>query len=522
MGRGRKFLAAIAASATASLAAAGMAPAQDAGRGYAPGELVVRFAAGTDRAEQAAVRDELGVELADDLLLPRAEVVELPNGESVREAAHAFDQRPEVRYAEPNSYYYLDGVPNDPLFFEQAGLHDTGQSFGDLDQVPPSFLGTYDADIDAPEGWSIATGSTQVTIAIVDSGVDYSHPDLAPNIVPGHDFGADDDDPFPEGSDHGTHVTGIAGAVGNNGLGVAGVSWYSKLMPLKVSRPDGTIVASDVADAFTYAANQGVEVVNGSLGGHNPSMSIRDAIDSAPNTLFVVSAGNDQLNVDDPLDLDPQHLQFPCEHTALNLICVTSTNHNDEFASNYANYGPSSVDLAAPGSSILSTTFGTSFAYTGPYVFKSGTSMSAPMVAGTAALLFGLNPGVSVAEVRAAILQNVDPVPSLAGITVTGGRLNVNKALGGSGELDVDTVIATGPRHKTHKKRARFSFVSPTHVPASFMCQIDDKGWEPCIGFAKYKVKPGKHVFAVKAIDQIGREDPTPATLKFKVKPRRK
>lgn len=511
MGRGRTFLAALAACVTAFAGFVSMAAADEPR--FAAGELVVRFEPGTERSEQAAIRDRLGVELEERLGLPGAQLVELPGGESVLEAARAFEDLTEVRYAEPNYYYELDGVPNDPLFFEQAGLHDSGQSFGDLDQVPPTFMGTYDADIDAPEAWNIATGSGQVTIGIADSGTDYNHPDLAPNIVPGYDFGADDDDPIPEGSDHGTHVTGIAGAVGNNGVGGSGVSWYSKLMPLKVARPDGTIVASDLGEAFNFAAGQGVQIVNASLGGPDTSSFVRNAIDAAPGTLFVVSAGNDEENVDGVLTT-----QYPCEHTAPNMICVTSTNHSDQFASNFANYGPTSVDLAAPGSSILSTTLSTEFAYTGPYLFKSGTSMSAPMVAGTAALLLSQNPGMSVAEVKAAILNSVDPLPSLAGITVTGGRLNVNRALGGSGELDVDTVVTDGPKSKTRKKRARFSFDSPTHIPASFLCQIDKKAFQPCFGFVKYRVGPGKHTFSVKAVDMIGREDPTPATYGFRVK----
>jgi subtilisin family serine protease len=516
MGRGLQFLVSAAACAIAIAAPAASAAAQEGTPRYAAGELVVRYAPGSDRAGRAAIRDQVGADLEQRLLVDRAEVLGLPAGEAVPAAARALERSPDVRYAEPNFLYHLDGVPNDPLFFEQAGLHDTGQPFGDLDQAPPTFQGIYDSDVDAPEGWNITTGTPAVTIAIADAGVDYTHPDLGPNIVPGWDFGADDPDPFPDGVDHGTHVAGIADAVGNNGVGVAGVSWSSKLMPLKVSRTDGSIVASDLADAFAFAAGHGVQVVNASLGGPDTSGVVRNAIDAAPGTLFVVSAGNDEANVDDLL-----YIQFPCEHNAANLICVTSTNHNDEFAANYANYGPQSVDLAAPGTSILSTTFATSSAYSGPYSFKSGTSMSTPMVTGTAALLFGLHPGISVAEVRAAILNNTDPVPSLAGKTVTGGRLNVNHALGGGGELDVDTVILTGPRHKSHKTRARFSFASPTHKPASFMCEIDGKDWQPCVGFVKYRVKPGRHTFEVKAIDQIGREDPTPATQRFRVKKRR-
>ena len=501
---------------------AGVAAAQDDSPRFAAGKLIVRFEPGTDRSEQAAIRDQLDTTLGERLLLARAQVVEIGD-DSVLEAARAFERRPEVRYAEPNFLYRLDGVPNDPLFFEQAGLHDTGQTFGDLDQVPPSYLGTYDADIDAPEAWNITTGSTQTTIAIVDSGVDYTHPDLAANTVAGHDFGADDGDPFPDGSDHGTHVAGIAGAVGNNGEGGAGVSWYSKLMPLKVSRPNGEITASDVGDSFAFASSRGVRVVNASLSGPDGSNYMRDAINAASDTLFVISAGNGGRNVDDPLDVDPLSQVFPCEHTAPNIICVTSTNHNDEFASSFANHGPVSVDLAAPGASILSTEFATSYTYTGPYDFKSGTSMSTAMVTGTAALLLGLTPGASVAELKTAILNTVDPRPSLAGITATGGRLNVKAALGGAGELDVDTVITAGlPKKNTRKKRVRFSFDSPTHKPASFLCQIDKKGFEPCFGFAKYRVKRGRHTFAVKAVDLIGREDPTPDTERFKVKRRKK
>ena len=282
MGGRRTLPAALAAWAIAALGLAAPAAAQDGPSRFAEGELVVRFAPGTDRGEQAAVRDDLGATLEERNLLPRSQLVELEPGAGVLDAAAAFERRPEVLYAEPNFLLELDGVPDDPLIFEQAGLHDTGQTFGDLDSVPPSFTGTYDADIDAPEAWNITTGSPQVTIAIADSGVDYTHPDLAPNVVGGHDFGADDPDPFPQGSDHGTHVAGIAGAVGNNDVGGAGVSWHSRLMPLKVSAPDGSIEAFDLADAFLFARNSGVQLVNASLGGADNSTLLRNAIDASP------------------------------------------------------------------------------------------------------------------------------------------------------------------------------------------------------------------------------------------------
>src|SRR5688572_1952867 len=192
MGGRRTIPAALVAWTVAALGLAAPAAAQDDPDRFAQGELVVRFQPGVDRGEQAAVRDELGATLDERLLLGRTEVVSLEAGAGVLAAAEAFERRPEVRFAEPNYFLHFDGVPDDPLIFEQAGLHDTGQTFGDLDSVPPTFTGTYDADIDAPEAWNITTGSTQATIAIADGGVDYTHPDLAPNVVQGYDYGADD------------------------------------------------------------------------------------------------------------------------------------------------------------------------------------------------------------------------------------------------------------------------------------------------------------------------------------------
>jgi subtilisin family serine protease len=526
MSRGSKHAAILAAICVGGLAPTESAfAAGDEPLRFVPGELVVRFAAGTARSEQAAVRRELGADLRERLLVPRAQVVELAADDGVTEAAAAFERRPEVRYAEPNFTYRLDSIPNDPLFWEQAALHDTGQPFGDLDGTPPTLTGTYDADIDAPEAWSITTGDPGVTIAIADSGVDYTHPDLAPNIVPGYDFGADDGDPYPDGINHGTHVAGTAGAAGDNRAGIAGVSWRSTLMPLKVAKPNGVIAAADLADAFAYAGSQGVQIVNASLGGEDASGVVRDAIDAAPNTLFVVSAGNDSADVDHLL-----YTQFPCEHTAPNIICVTATNLEDVFSSGYANFGAVSVDLAAPGSSVLSTIMYTEFEYTGPFGFKSGTSMATAQVAGTAALILAHNPGASVAEVKGAILGGVDPLPSLAGKTATGGRLNAKAALAGTGELEVETVITKGPKKKNahtnassstaSKRKVRFAFDSPTHRPVDFLCKLDKRDFAPCFGSIAYRASRGRHTFSVKAIDLIGREDPTPATYRFRVKPR--
>jgi subtilisin family serine protease len=356
-----------------------------------------------------------------------------------------------------------------------------------------------------------------VLIAIVDVGFEIAHPDLAPNLVPGWDFagdvlGNDDPDPRPDplGDNHGTHVAGIAGAVGDNGEGVAGVSWGSRLLPLKVERPTGAIVASDVAQAFSYAAGQGARIVNASLGGPGVSATIEAAIEGAPETLFVVSAGNDAS------DVDSAFTQYPCESTAANVICVTATGHDDVGAFGFANWGRTSVDLAAPGRNILSTVLATDDGYAGPYGFKTGTSMAAPHVTGAAALLLAQTPGASTAQLRSAILSSVDPLPSLAGRTVTGGRLDAASA------LIVDTVITKAPKRRSKRRKVRFGFESPNHEPVGFDCRLDRKeALRPCSDRARFKVSRGRHKLTVAAIDGLGRQDPTPAVYSWRVKRRR-
>jgi thermitase len=475
---------------------------------FAPGELIVRFGPGTTQSDREAVRGELGAEIRERVSgVPRTQVLELAAGERVPDAVAGLEALPAVRYAEPNFLYELAGIPTDPLFSDQAGLNNVGQL------IAGQYSGAPGADIDAPEAWDVTTGDPSVTVAMVDSGVDSTHPDLAPNLVPGYDYSGLDDpdsspDPLAQAADHGTHVTGVAGAVGDNGEGVAGVSWNSRLMALKVTPPDpgGAIRAIDVAEAFSHAARHGVRVVNASLGGRNFSATIEDAMSSAPDTLFVVSAGNDSA------DVETDYTEYPCESGVENLICVTSTNHSDGGAWAFANWGASSVDLAAPGRDILSTVFASQSIYGGPYDFKTGTSMSAPHVAGVAALLFSQNPGASPTQVRSAILSSVDPLPALMGRTLTGGRLDAASA------LVVDTVITRGPKKKVKRPKVKFRFDSPNQEPAGFMCQLDKHKPKSCSATEKLKVSKGRHHLAVSAIDALGRQDPTPATFGWRFK----
>jgi thermitase len=248
----------------------------------------------------------------------------------------------------------------------------------------------------------------------VDSGVDASHPDLAPNMGEGHDWVDGDADPA-DLNGHGTHVAGTIGARGNDGAGVAGMAWRVSLVPLRVLDADGSGYVSDVIQAYGYARDRQLRVVNASLGGDSYSQAERDAIASAPHTLFVVAAGNDGAD-NDVSD------SYPCDFDLANVLCVAAVDQHDRLA-DFSNRGAASVDLAAPGVNVASTWPG------GDWALLDGTSMATPHVAGAAALVWSLLPGATVPEVREILLRTAEPEPSLLGLTVSGGRLNAAAAL---------------------------------------------------------------------------------------------
>ena len=356
-----------------------------------PGELLVRFEPGGSQASAVSAVDG---ELVERLPLPGLVRVELEPGSSLAAAEAAFERRSDVRYAEPNYRYSVHATPNDPFFPQLWGLHQAN-----------------DADIDAPEAWNLTTGADAVTVAVVDTGVAYTHPDLALNMVSGWDFFAGDADPV-DTDGHGTHVAGTIGARGDNGEGITGVNWRVKLMPLRAGNTS-TFPVSAVVQAFQYACSHGAKVVNGSFGGLGSSQAIHDAIAACPGALFVFSAGNSGSD-NDTLPV------FPCNDPGKNVVCVAATNQSDQLAS-FSNHGVS-VELAAPGDGILSTVPGPN------YATFSGTSMAAPHVAGAAALVLARRPTLTPTQLRQALLLSADVKPWLNGYVATG-RLNATRAL---------------------------------------------------------------------------------------------
>jgi subtilisin family serine protease len=403
-------LIALVVGATASASSQPVRPTE-----FVPGEVIVRFKPGLGfQGRQGILRAE-SARLDKQLGLPGAGLVKLSPGESVAAAVSAFEQHADVLYAQPNYVYHAAAIPSDPFFGVLWALHNAGQP---VDGVS----GTDDADIDAPEAWSITTGSDSVKVAVVDTGVEYDHPDLAGNIAElGPDYYSGDLDPRDENG-HGTHVAGTIGAQGNNGMGVSGVNWDVGLMPIRVLGPTGSGTTAMIANGFAYAAQRGAKVVNASLGGSTFDPMLADTIGAAAETLFVVAAGNGGPDrVGDDNDLPGQQI-YPCAYAYANIVCVAATDLTDALAS-FSNYGATSVDLAAPGVRIGSTYVG------GTYVHNQGTSMATPHVAGVAALLLASNPAASVATVRGALLSSVDVLPPLGGKLVSAGRLNAHKAL---------------------------------------------------------------------------------------------
>jgi serine protease len=363
--------------------------------------------------------------------------LDLAHSISVEHALAELRKDPAVEYAEPNYRLRISSSPDDPRFSELYGLDNRGQSGG-----------IADADIDAVEAWDTSTGSADIVVGVVDTGVDYDHEDLAANMwvnpgeIPGNDIDDDgngvvDDvhgynaitgsgDPMDDHS-HGTHCAGTIGAVGGNSIGVTGVSWQVSLMALKFLGADGSGTLAEAIAAIDYAlgmrsAGVNLRVLSNSWTGGGFSQALEDAIEEANqmDILFVAAAGNDYGRSN---DLFPE---YPASYESTNVVSVAATTHSDELAE-FSSIGATSVDLGAPGEAILSTVPGDS------YAFFNGTSMATPHVAGAAALVLSANRSLSTPELKDILLSSGDAKPALAGATLSGKRLNVANAIAAAG-----------------------------------------------------------------------------------------
>jgi thermitase len=382
--------------------------------GAAQADIIVKRAPGLDRAERAAVRSDAGVRLVDTLTLQDTEIVTARDGD-VADALEALNADPGVLYAERDRPVRL--ASNDPFY--------------SLEWALPR-IATLDA-------WARTTGSG-TTIAVVDTGIDTAHPDLAGQFTgnpgergsgretngvdddgngrvddwQGWDFVNDDKLVDTQSQEHGTHVAGTIAALADNGIGVAGVAPAAQILPLKVFGGLGsTSSAARLAEAFDYAGDLGAPVVNASLGGFGHSTTITNVINAHPNTLYVIAAGNSNADAAD---------YYPCNANAANVVCIGASDHDDARAS-FSNFSSTAVDLFAPGVEIASTVPDAGYAY------MEGTSMAAPHVAGVAALLAAAKPGAGSAAIKTALMGSVDVQATLAGTSVTGGRLNAAAAL---------------------------------------------------------------------------------------------
>jgi subtilisin family serine protease len=408
--------------------------------GYKEGELLVKF---KTRGNAKRVHKSVGAAVMGSIGMIAVDHVAIPAGMTVSEALALYRNNPDVAYAEPNYYVRKASIPDDPLYTSQWNL----------------------PLVAAPAAWSRYTGrrdAGSVIVAVLDTGIAYTHPDITANLwtnqaeIPGDGIdndgnGINDDyyganfgglkpgDPWDDDTadSHGTHVAGIIGATGNNGVGTAGINWTARIMAVKVLHgPEGYGELSDVLKGMEYALARGAKIINCSIestqdqADANGMQSLHEAVKIADQAgaIVVSAAGNTGLDLDTSA-IYPASIRLP------NNIAVAAVTRFDELAT-YSDSGRHSVDLVAPGGSAGGTgtpdgILSTVWLANGSQLYRttSGTSMAAPHVTGAAALAWNLNPGLSAYQVKGRILNSVDRLPAYAPFCISGGRLNLDALL---------------------------------------------------------------------------------------------
>jgi subtilisin family serine protease len=404
---------------------------------YVPGELLIKFKGNTPADKEKDLRESVKAKEVGTFNSMGVRHWKLGEEADVLDAIESLQShkyKDEIEYVEPNGYRYTNDIatiPSDSYRGELWAMHNIGQTGG-----------AADADIDALESWQVYNDAGTIVVAILDSGIDYNHEDLKDNIWEnpgekgldaqnrdkrtngvdddgngyvddwrGWDFVNNDNDPMDDYG-HGTHIAGTIGAVGNNGLGVAGVCWKVQLMALKFLNSGGSGTVENQVKAIEYAKWFNVPITSNSYGGTRKFNTEQNAIQSF-GALFVCAAGNSGSTTK----------WYPAGYTLNNILSVAATGPSDELAS-WSNYGSDWVDVGAPGVDILSSVPNNG------YEFLNGTSMATPHVTGAAALVLKKNSSFTAVQVKNQIMNTVEAKSSLSGKTVTGGRLNVRAALG--------------------------------------------------------------------------------------------
>ncbi len=389
------------------------------------GEYVVGISDEASEADLAALAQREGLDLMEVRNADRLAVLVDPAGRERDELLGALSVDVSTSWAEPQFVYRPSGSPNDYGEY-MWGLNNTGVNGG--------LVG---ADIDAFGAWEITRGAG-IVVAVIDTGVDTTHPDLVPNLwvnpgeiegngidddgngyvddVHGYDFVNRDADPN-DIDDHGTHVAGSVAARGDDGYGVPGVAYEAQIMSLKFIDGWRGGLSSQAAEAITYAVNNGAQVINASWGGPGQSSAIRNAIAYARSqgVVFVTAAGNEGRNND-------FSSSFPANYPLDNIVSVAASDRRDRLA-DFSNYGEDRVHVAAPGVDIVSTVSGANWTY------MDGTSMASPYVAGAAALIRSVAPSLTPAAIRNLLMDSSTPVSALSGLVASGGRIDAFSAL---------------------------------------------------------------------------------------------
>lgn len=394
-----------------------------------PGEYVVKLkpVMQVQGANFQTLSQRLGVFVKSAIPEDNIVVVKRPVIETRGFAIKSLNQNPLVDVAEPNFIYRVSKTPNDPMYGNLWGMHNGGQADSE------NQVGTVGVDINVEKAWDLTTGSSDVLVAVIDTGLDYTHPDLAPNAwvnqaelngqagvdddnngyvddIHGMNF-VDADKPTNEPMDdhgHGSHCSGTIGAKGDDGKGIVGVNWNVKIMPVKFLSADGGGTLEGAIKAIDYATKMGAKVMSNSWGGGGFSQNLQDAIQRSADAgaIFIAAAGNDSNNND-------VTASYPATFPVANIVSVAAIDNQGKLAS-FSNYGKKSVHVAAPGVNIYSSVFG------GKYDSWSGTSMATPHVSGIAALMLAYEPTLTAADIKARLIGTARPLAGLRGKVASG------------------------------------------------------------------------------------------------------